>query len=332
MTLANRSPRVTIFSLDCCDVLMKNIKEYVDRKTMATAVKTLPKNSRFVEIGELNTSKAALNVYIFHGAASCTEAKETITSGESSGSFTTAFIKWMVEENQSLDELSAEIRTEMTNEATEESVVSEEVQKFRRETYNYGRGGNGIPTNTPVNQSQRSNVQVSPTENYLQHEFRGWCFYESAPICFGKMPPEAENLIRTVVYTDCWATSTRHRAGTEDLRESSNKFVKEQLSQRAARNAPRTTASMDSRRNASTEAQAGGVELQPVHEDRRNTIANKDHSWKMYTDDKGREYYYNTVTKKSQWTCPAELSTVTPNVLSQLSIQEGDEEDLGLQI
>jgi len=48
-------------------------------------------------------------------------------------------------------------------------------------------------------------VQISPTENFLSHDYRGWTFVESKPLCCGQMPRYVENfLIRLIHQHSCW--------------------------------------------------------------------------------------------------------------------------------
>lgn len=79
-------------------------------------------------------------MFIFHGAAVATKAKETARGGN----FTSAFIRKMKKRDRTLGELSLKIRSMMTEALT--------------------RSGN-------------QEIQISPSSNYLTAELQGWSFF-----------------------------------------------------------------------------------------------------------------------------------------------------------
>lgn len=133
--------------------------------------------------------------------------------------------------------------------------------------------------------SQR--MQISPTENYLQHEYRGWCFKQSPHMCCGLVSARMEDCMRSVIHLDCFSRS--EAGATENVVTPSQ------------RSADRSTVEM---------------QVSPTHLGRRKTIqthslANQLGTWKEYRDAKGRPYYHNTETNTTQWECPAVLTQVT---------------------
>lgn len=229
---------------------------------------------KLVDLRDLHQSHGALNVYIYHGAASSTEAKEVSVGDKSYGAFTDAFVKHMREHNRSLDELSEMIRSEMTKAAAIDADCSE--PSLRRQ----------------------SSVQISPTENYLQHEFRGWCFHSSPLMCGGLVSAELENFLRRLLSMECFASGDSATETIETASETAS--IRSQLERGEL---------ASGRNNGSSVVE---MEASPTHESRRKTIqshAGVDQQviWKEYSDPQGRVYYHNTVTKKTQWERPEEL-------------------------
>lgn len=79
--LSKNEPRVTVFVLDCCQVAAPNIPQFASAPIIKKAVRHLPAVSQLIDVRALHKSRAALNVYIFHGAALSTEAKESQSGG-----------------------------------------------------------------------------------------------------------------------------------------------------------------------------------------------------------------------------------------------------------
>lgn len=139
--LAEQPPRVTIYIFDCCDVVVKIDDSIVRHADWRGKIK-----NHIVGMKKLNSSQAALNVFIFRGAAHQTEAMESSGGGH----FTKSFIKYMQVEGRTLDELSQLIRSDL------------------------GKKQPTLTRNLAVGESDvelASIVQVSPTENSLQYEF-----------------------------------------------------------------------------------------------------------------------------------------------------------------
>lgn len=369
VALAERDIRVTVFILDCCDIAVGSL-QFVSKKVWRSTASVLPPESKLVDLKDHHQSSMALNTYIFHGAASSTKAKEVqSTEGaetQAAGAFTTAFITNMAEENRTLDELSEMIRSEMT-------------------------GIHGIDDADPDEQSsmRRRSVQISPTENFLQHEFRGWCFYESEPMCMGTVTSDVENCLRSFVNLDFLSSMSGHSRSDEmsvgasrgvdgDEADSDDseltKAIKIQRKSQRLTEAPgagvgdagdvdkmATAASSTSQPNTTSGEQIqlherknrqasefgnffkeidsavsvvkpseadpkNSVEMQPVDDKPRAQTLSTDiagSSWKEYIDPSGKKYYYNTDTKKTQWTKPEGLPTVEEDAAPEETPEEG---------
>lgn len=85
--------------------------------------------------------------------------------------------------NLTLDELSQMVRSAMTEKEAEDSMHG---------------------------------LQISPTENYLQHEYRGWCFVESAPMCCGYFPRYMEDYLREMTELKCCSSKAKLRTKLEE--------------------------------------------------------------------------------------------------------------------
>lgn len=268
ITLANASPRVTIFSLDCCDSPIRDT--FVTKPVWKKASDSLPESYKLVDTSQLNQSSGALNVYIFHGTASQTKAKELKIGNKAYGAFTTAFVKHMGAHNRTLDELSQMIRTEMASRIDDMADTDDHSMK-----------------------QPRQRMQISPTENYLQHAFRGWCFHSSPFMCGGLVSAQVEDCMRGVINCQCLRGSGsvgQHGSAAEDDASSSDSDIVLPATDRSA-----------------------AMEMQPTpqHMDRRVTITAHTLEdrvvWKEYKDAQGRAYYYNTESKATQWARPTSL-------------------------
>lgn len=184
-----------------------------------------------VDVKDMNSSRAALDVFTFYGAADATYANETSKGGR----FTNAFIQNMVNPDQTLDELSQLIRSELTMGSSDVGMVEgarvEVTQEFSsinstpQRIYVGTRGKirsldetdnsievefSGYAQTQWVAQKDASSmqpdeeVQISPSENFLRYEYSGWTFFASSPPCCGLMPTFVENaLVRLVRQRTC---------------------------------------------------------------------------------------------------------------------------------
>lgn len=227
--MAAAMPRVTIFVLDCCNthVSFDYSPDPSDRARRMSEV-----SKHMVDITKLNSSHAALNVVIFYGAADGTVAMESGGGGD----FTTAFITHMKQKDRPLELISQLIRSDLTQGC--ETIASETIGAGSRvvvtntfvsinEEERIIRPGvygevlildesdntievrfDGFDDTQWVDSADIGRlkideaVQVSPSENYLSHETRGWCFYESARL----VPASVENcLVRLLREGKCCA-------------------------------------------------------------------------------------------------------------------------------
>lgn len=297
VALSARQPRVTIFTLDCCDVAAANIPQFASADMIRKTNEVLPPESRLVDVRQLHSS-SALNVYIFHGAASSTEAKEggSVLSA-SGGVFTAAFVKHMTEPNLTLDELSQKIRSHMTKEELDPTAASR------------------VAGGPKMNQT----LQISPTENFLQHELRGWCFFSSQPMCCGYFPPYLEDSLRDIFQLKCTGSadsegSVRNQAYRSLDHNLSTSLLKDEPSNvgvgtgyyptirstlgASGENARTTSGGMMELGDLALESQ----ESLPEDQEKRNQQSAN--GWTKCEDDTGRTYYWNATTQESQWIKP----------------------------
>lgn len=269
MFLARRAPRMTVFVIDCCDTqLAAQLGFNFDGN--AKILDTLKES--MVKVEDLNSTLAALDVYIFHGAAEATHAMESSSGGD----FTTSFLKHMAERSLTLDGLSQKIRSDMKtaeelrrNEAANcsnepasrpdlrvgysveviEEFLSDNSGLEEQVTLTIGMcgkvvqidqegdayvvfddHGRGLRRDRVLHNTQSlhayrqratefwiykekfrnlqriDGVQIAPAEDYLTHEYRGWCFYDSVMFC-GLMPIYVEDVLRCIFYFDYAAAS-----------------------------------------------------------------------------------------------------------------------------
>lgn len=158
---SREKPTVTIYAFDCCDEIVE-----IDDDRLKDHIKSWRQvvQKHIVHMKMFNMSRSALNVFIFRGAASETQAKE----GAAGGAFTTAFIEYMQSPGRTLDELSQLVRSEL---------VKEENESLEPDVKN----------------ERAYSCQITETTNFLQFEKRGWTFFEQPTMCFGFMPHEVEN-------------------------------------------------------------------------------------------------------------------------------------------
>lgn len=251
-----------------------------------------------------------MNTYIYHGAASSTEAKEVGGGIQSAGAFTTAFMRHMKTEHITLDELSELIRTDMTADTEEDYSTTSKLQRAGTER---------------SQRSQRS-VQISPTENFLEHGYRGWCFFESTPMCFGLVSTDCENYARAALHCD--TTECRSTTAAEEEDEWADKQIEmPEMSQRSQKsNLPRMGSvqaekvHMDETNINSTLSKPDAVTTEsesqpgPPSMNRKSFVGNAapTSAWVEFKDNQGRSYYHNKTTKKTQWSRPAEMGTPAP--------------------
>lgn len=101
-------------------------------------------------------------------------------------------------------------------------------------------------------------------------------------MCVGCVTLEMENYMRQII----------HYSAEKTLQPDSDTLQMEVVSKAS------------DEQNSAQESSAGGV----AHDTRRQTV--KSHTdihqsiWKEYQDNQGRTYYYNTVTKRTQWEAP----------------------------
>lgn len=283
ITLARRSPRVSIFALDCCDAAIGDT--FVKKSNWRNAASNLPEGYKLVDVRELHESKRALNVYIFHGAATATKAKEYNVGGRSAGAFTTAFLRHIHTPNLSLDDLSEFIRSDMLR-MTKDSREDDEgaIPKVPREA------ATERSTEPQLSRARSVSVQISPTENYLQHEFRGWCFKSSEPMCCGLVTPEVENNMRWLIRS---GTCSTHTESSDDSIEST-----------AERSINENTNDVDRSTELAAIPSSNDQKEAVEHTAARLNVerAAIDTGWSKHTDKEGRDYYYNAVTRQSTWT------------------------------
>lgn len=327
--LASKAPRVSVFVMDCCDVEVSGIKSFLPSDDVRRFSRQLPSNYTIVDIGDLHSSSSALNTYIFHGAARATKAKEaSVSGGSSSGAFTSSFIKYMQQENTTLDELSEKIRSDMTRQYVQ-AKQSKEVSSESRAA----KEGEGP-------KARSDSMQIAPTENYLEHELRGWCFFESDRMCFGYVTPEIENAMRCLIHMDCLSgepkdarlaafdttTSSERsvgrdqhdtRARTKSWSESWKEKTEDEGAATSKGKLTRfesvlddggvelTTSQMQSGQDQRSDEEdvSRDVQLPPLKVRRGDTICELG-EWKEYQDEEGRTYYYNTASQESQWEKP----------------------------
>lgn len=268
--VAVEKPRVSIFAFDQCDVPV----QFTDGKTSSGIHWRDVVKKHMVDISQLNSSRAALNVVIFRGAADMTQAKEDIETG---GDFTSAFLKYMHKPNRTLAELSTLIRSELGRKAAPVKTSREMIEDIGART--------------------DEDVQVSPTENYLEFEYHGWTFFESPTSCCGFVPRETENhVIRCVLKTKtCYSndeseigrgrgTVSRSFGGEDDL-----DFSKETVQDM-----------MYFDKDKSSSGDTFDSEM-AGHRQTHSSV------WQALSNDQGRTYYYNRETDTSVWERPDEL-------------------------
>lgn len=206
-----------------------------------------------VNVARLNSSRAALNVFIFRGAADATVAQENSRSG---GFFTSAFIRHMFRENATLEELSSAIRSDLTKAGRMAERKSLDHGSELRitcsltcgcEIINIGSVGtilsqdhddnsfeisfrgyittqwvsiSDVPKLRDRNKLRAEEVQISPTENYLSGEYSRWSFSQSSTMCCSMMPQCLENGLVRCSHGRCfWAeeyVQQHHDSGSEE--------------------------------------------------------------------------------------------------------------------
>lgn len=260
--VAVAQPRITIFALDCCNVEV----HFSDGKTGSGVSWRDAVKQHMVDVSKLNSSRAALNVIIFRGAADLTEAKETADKG---GDFTNAFIKFMRTPDLNMDQLSQLVRSRLAQ--------KQKVSVIEAET-------NGI--------TAAEDVQVSPTENYIEFENRSWSFFESETSCCGMMPREWENVLIRIF---------RDKSTGDD------------------------GAGISLLRRASRGTEGDCAETYETREDVHSMMyfdiakcgtASKETEWQAVKDKEGHIYYYNVQTGVTQRECPEELQALVASVKS----------------
>merc|ERR1711964_204046 len=138
-------------------------------------------------------------------------------------------------------------------------------------------------------------VQVSPTENYLRHEYRGWCFHESEPMCCGYMSSKWEDFLRKLLKTEC---CTSDNDPVTHSRKSANMYTGGNRSMDQKTTGLSTSLLKNDHLHGSTEMQrvdkAAAPDMKPT----------KDEIWEVHTDEKGSTYYWNSKTQQSSWKRP----------------------------
>lgn len=227
MILATVDVRVTVWIIDCCATNLDLEDATYEDGELPPRSQTTRTIKGCVDVTNLNASRAALNVFIFNGAADSTSAMEDPISG---GAFTNAFIKHMFCEDQTLEVLSQKVRSELTQgelqslipglrvKATESFLSINAVPR----TIKVGTYGDIISIDSSDNTTQvlfsghdetqwvsardckklkpDQEVQIAPSMNYLSHEYSGWSFSPSPPICCGLMPRHIENFLIMVIH------------------------------------------------------------------------------------------------------------------------------------
>lgn len=173
----------------------------------------------------------------------------------------------MKQHNRTLDELSQMIRTELTAQGDVADIIQD----------------------APPQQSSRESLQISPTENYLEHQFRGWTFFPSPLMCGGLITADIEENIRRTIH--CGTSE-------QDLQTSIRDH---------------SIRTEDSRSPTSLELEVVGGPTQSSTDGRVLTRddSKEESCWEEHQDDQGRTYYHNTASNQTQWTRPTVLDPDT---------------------
>lgn len=240
-----RAPRVTILIIDTCAERI-TFSNDADSGSLSKS-----RTVRCVELKSLNASRAALDVFTFYGAADATYAKESSDTG---GDFTNAFVKHMGNKDQSLDILSQLIRSELTQGSSGTTLKPGIRIEVKRDIMSINETPEKIKTGTrwvirSVDTEDNSmevvfddyietqwidakdiqhitpdeEVQISPTENFLSHDYRGWTFFESSPLCCGMMPRYMENFFVRLIHQHTCSKVREESRSISDINRSVGK-------------------------------------------------------------------------------------------------------------